>query len=79
MSEGLAVEGVQQSVTGSIGGSAASVCLATLAVFLRLTTKGSLVTKSSLVRKSALPSRTFAMGTLHLSILGTGEGATVVL
>jgi hypothetical protein len=41
----LAVESVEKGVTGSIGGGAASVGLATLAVLLGLTTESSLVTK----------------------------------
>lgn len=44
VSERLAVKSVEKSVTGSISSSTASVGLATLAVLLRLATKGSLVT-----------------------------------
>lgn len=43
VSQGLAVQGVQQGVAGSISGSTASVGLSTLAVFLGLATKGTLV------------------------------------
>jgi hypothetical protein len=45
VTEGLAVESVQQGVAGSVGSSTASVGLATLAILLGLTTKGSLVAK----------------------------------
>lgn len=41
----LSVEGVEKSVTGSVGGGTASVGLSTLSVFLRLTAKGTLVTE----------------------------------
>jgi hypothetical protein len=47
VSERLTVECVQKSVTGSIGGSAASVCLTTLSVLLGLTTESSLVTRQT--------------------------------
>lgn len=47
VSQGLAVEGVQQSVTSSVSSSTASVGLATLAELLRLTTESSLVTVKS--------------------------------
>jgi hypothetical protein len=43
VAEGLAVKSVKKSVTGSVGGGAASVGLTTLAVLLGLTTEGSLV------------------------------------
>lgn len=43
MSQGLAVQGMQQSVAGSISGSTAPVGLSTLAVLLGLATEGTLV------------------------------------
>ena len=43
VAQGLSVESVEKSVAGSVGGSAASVGLATLAVLLRLTTESTLV------------------------------------
>lgn len=43
MTQRLAVEGVKESVAGTISGSSATVCLASLAVLQRLTTKGALV------------------------------------
>jgi hypothetical protein len=48
VSEGLAVKRVEESVSGSVGSSAASVCLAALAVLLRLATESSLVTNGSI-------------------------------
>lgn len=45
--ERLAVESVKKSVTGSVGGGAASVGLTTLTVLLGLTTEGSLVAVES--------------------------------
>ena len=41
--EGLAVEGVEEGVAGTVGGGAATVGLATLAVLLGLTTESTLV------------------------------------
>lgn len=43
VSQGLSIECVQDSMTSSISSSGASVCLATFAVFQRLTTKSTLV------------------------------------
>jgi hypothetical protein len=43
VSERLPIESMQESVTGTIRGSAASVSLATFAVLLRLTTEGTLI------------------------------------
>lgn len=46
VSERLAVESVQKSVTSSVSGGTASVGLTTLAKLLRLTAKSSLVAKT---------------------------------
>jgi hypothetical protein len=43
VAQGLSVESVEKSVASSVGGSAASVGLSTLAVLLRLTTESTLV------------------------------------
>lgn len=43
VTEGLAVEGVEESVTGTVSGSGASVRLTTLAEFQRLAAEGALV------------------------------------
>lgn len=77
----LAVQGVQKGVAGSVGGGAASVGLATLAILLRLTTESSLVAVRRPVSDAA---RQLGLGlgvdqNLHLAFLGTGKGAAVVL
>ncbi len=78
VAQGLAVQGVEEGVAGSVGGGTASVSLATLAVLLRLTTESSLVT----VRSKSV-TRVCQLGwrgpNLHLAFLGTGKGAAVVL
>ena len=43
VAERLAVEGVEESVTGTVGGGSTAVCLTTLSVLQRLTTEGTLV------------------------------------
>ena len=43
VTEGLAVEGVEKGMTGTVSGSSATVCLATLAKLQGLTTEGALV------------------------------------
>jgi hypothetical protein len=44
VSERLAVECVEESVSGSVSGSTASVCLSSLSKLLRLTSESTLVT-----------------------------------
>ena len=43
VAEGLAVEGMEEGVTGTVGGGGATVRLTTLAVLQRLATEGALV------------------------------------
>lgn len=75
VSEGLAVKGVQKSVTSSVGSGTAPVCLTTLAELLTLTTKGTLVASPM----SASATSTNAQICIHLAILCSGEGASIVL
>ncbi len=79
--KGLAVESVEERVAGTIGGGAAAVGLATLAEVLGLATEGTLVAGKSV--SPPMPLLVFTQPgpdtNLHLSILGSGEGAAVVL
>lgn len=62
-------------MTGSVSGSAATVCLATLAELLCLTTKGSLIA-GKMLRSADQGHKALS---LHFAILGSRERATVVL
>ncbi len=81
MPKGLAVESVEERVAGTIGGGAAAVGLAALAEVLGLATEGTLVAGKSV--SPPMPLLVFTQPgpdtNLHLSILGSGEGAAVVL
>lgn len=76
VSQGLTVESVQEGVASSVSGGAASVCLTTLSVLLRLTTKGTLVAGQRMSVGVVARRETI---NLHLAILGSREGASVVL
>lgn len=72
----LSVECVEESMAGSVRCSTASVSLATLAEFLTLSTKGSLVTlRLSVSMKQQVRGVRF----LHLAIFGTREWTSIVL
>lgn len=73
----LAVQSVQEGVAGSVGSGAGAVSLATLAVVAGLATESTLVATVS-VSSATLDCRR-AQGYLHLAIVGTREGAAVVL
>lgn len=76
MSQRLTVESVQQSVSSSVGRSAASVSLAALAILLRLSTESTLVTIN---RKLGHFARYIEESCVHLAVFCSGEGAAVVL
>lgn len=78
VSERLAVERMKKGVTGPIGDGTASVCLATLAVLLRLATESALVAGVQKLAKQ-LSDPGLGAGSLHLSVFGSREGAAVVL
>lgn len=81
VSERLAVEGVEKGVAGTVSSSAAAVGLATLAELLGLTTESTLVATLALLLVAVVAywRDRLVQEYSHLALLGTGEGAAVVL